>query len=590
MHARTSFPSAALLLLFLACSGDDTSGPPRIDEVQITTVAGATEIEVERGATVQLRARALRSGSEVAGIQFQWRSEAPAIATVNANGLVQGVGMGEAEIVAEPVGAVGPAGRAAVSVVGPAVARIDISPESAWVDIGDTLTLSAIPRNAAGAQLSGADLTWRSSSAILTVDASGRVRGEMPGIAEVEAEAWNGVKGTARVRVTPVTGLAPDTGRYGAVMRIQGAGLPTGISRVEFTAASGGGRVPAFIRSVSETAVEVWVPAESGTGPIWLVGATDSFPTSRRFGVTANDDIFEGGNCGGLACAYVVPVPYHNPSLLAALGDEDIFTFTLEQPSPISIYLVDRGPKTLTATVDAFVIRVDPLAVPSYMLAVDLVQREHLDSVVYSHASLPPGRYDISIVGISLTQQGFARRPYGLTITTTANFEIAPDAFEPNDTPLEAAAAPITLPFDQSELAAENPYAVDTYVFDVAVPSVVTASVSASGGDLELFLLRGDSVDTYRAGTNDIVAAAATVGSSDETVQGTVMPGRYTVAVHEFGGQAVTYRLQITATPAPPAGPFTLSAPAPPRSEGRGFSALARLRPERPVPVRLPER
>src|SRR5690606_6377927 len=141
-------------------------------------------IEVERGATVQLQARALRNGSEVAGIQFQWRSEAPTIAAVDANGLVQGVEYGEADIVADLVGAVGPAGRATATVVGPAVARIDFSPESAWVDMDDTLTLRAIPRDAGGVQLSGVELTWRSSSPNLTVEPPGRVQGVTPGVAE----------------------------------------------------------------------------------------------------------------------------------------------------------------------------------------------------------------------------------------------------------------------------------------------------------------------------------------------------------------------------------------------------------------------
>src|SRR5690606_36189817 len=123
--------------------------------------------------------------------------------------------------------------------------------------------------------------------------------------------------------------------------------------------------VPAFIRSASETAVEVWVPAESGTGPIWLTGATDSFPTSRRFGVTANDDIFEGGDCGPNPCAYIIPVPFHNPSLLAASSDQDLFTFELAQPSPISVYLVDRGARNGTEFMAAFVIRVEPFSVPT---------------------------------------------------------------------------------------------------------------------------------------------------------------------------------------------------------------------------------
>jgi len=587
MHARTSIPAAAFLLLFLACSSDDTSGPPQIDEVRITTTAGATDIEVERGGTVQLRARALRGGSEVTGIQFQWRSEAPTIATVNANGLVQGVELGEAEIVAEPVGAVGPAGRAAVSVVGPAVARIDISPESAWVDTGDTLTLLATPRNATGAPLSGVDLTWRSSSAILTVEPTGRVRDVTPGIAEVEAEAWNGVKGTARVRVTPVSGLAPDTGRYGAVMTIQGAGLPAGISRVEFTAASGGGRVPAFIRSASATAVEVWVPAESGTGPIWLVGATDSFPTSRRFGITANDDIFEGGDCGTSVCAYLVPVPYQNPSLVAALGDLDVFLFELEQPSPISVHLVDRGDRSGGDLVSAFILHGEPFAVAAYILTYDFVQDAYRDSVVYSHPNLPAGRYFLQIQGETAELEP-RRRAYGLTITTNAQFEIAPDAFEPNDTPHEAAEAPITLPFDRADLALENPYAIDNYVFTVSQPTTIQAALIGQGGNPNLRLLRGDSVGLFVQGV-EILASSAGPGAT-ESLQATVPPGSYTIAVDEFYGQSATYRLQITATAASPAGPFTLSAPVPTPSEGRPFTALARVRPERAAAVRLPTR
>src|SRR5690606_41672420 len=204
MHARIGFASAALLLLLLACGDDDSSGPARIDEVRVTTVAGETDIEVQRGATVQLRARAFRGGAEVPDVQFQWRSEAPTIATVNANGLVQGVEVGQAEIVAEPLGVVGPAGRVSVSVVGLPVARIDITPETAWVDMGDTLTLRATARSANGTAIPDVELTWRSSSSILTVEPTGRVQGVSPGVAEVEAEAWNGVTGKARVHVTPV--------------------------------------------------------------------------------------------------------------------------------------------------------------------------------------------------------------------------------------------------------------------------------------------------------------------------------------------------------------------------------------------------
>jgi len=480
--------------------------------------------------------------------------------------------------------------------VGPPVASIAISPENPSVDIGDTLTLRATPRSATGAPLTGVDVTWRSNSPILMIEPTGRVRGVTPGFAEVEAEAWNGVTGRTNVRVTPVTGLAPDTGRYGALMTIQGAGFPAGISRVEFTAASGSGRVPAFIRSASETAIEVWVPAEAGSGPIWVTGGADSFQTSRRFGITADDDIFEGADCGGAICVYVVPVPYQNPSLLAALNDTDLIGFELENPSPISIHVVDRGARNGTDVMAAFVVRAEPqpVAVAGQVLTADLVQRVYVDSVVYSHSNLPPGLYFVEVFGLSLQGGGSVRRAYGLTITTTAQFDIPPDAFEPNDWPT-AAGSRVTLPFDRADLAAENPWSIDNYVFDVAVASEITATVTGAGGDLDLFLIAGDTVDWSGAlGPTPhpaILDVGWTPGSSEETVRATVQPGRYNVVVQEFGGQATTYRLQITATPVSSAGPFTLSAPVPTAPAARWLPPSAeRLTPRAIVPVRVPPR
>jgi len=587
MHARIGFASAALLLLLLACGDDDSSGPARIDEVRVTTVAGETDIEVQRGATVQLRARAFRGGAEVPDVQFQWRSEAPTIATVNANGLVQGVEVGQAGIVAEPLGVVGPAGRVSVSVVGVPVARIDITPETAWVDMGDTLTLRATARSANGTAIPDVELTWRSSSSILTVEPTGRVQGVSPGVAEVEAEAWNGVTGKARVHVTPVTGFVPDSGRYGSIMRIQGAGLPPGVSRVEFTAAAGNGRVPAFIRSASETAVEVWVPAEAGTGPLWLGTATDSLLTSRRFEITANDDIFEGADCGAPTCIYLVPVPYQNPSLVAARDDRDNIGFELQSPSPISIYLVDRGARNGTDVIAAFFVRAEPgpVSVGGHIIAANFVDLAYVDSVVYSHPNLPPGLYFVQVYGVSLQGGESVRRPYGLTITRTAQFDIEPDEFEPNDTPSEAAAAPISLPFDRSDLALENPYSVDNYVFDVSEPTTLTVELEGAGANPDLRLIRGDSTSLFLQNV-EIVAASTSPGPV-EFLEVTVEPGRYGVGVDEFDGQATPSRLRITAAPASSAGPFKLSAPVPSAATMRGLPpSLDGLGRRAAVPVR----
>src|SRR5690606_32355270 len=303
----------------------------------------------------------------------------------------------------------------------------------------------------------------------------------------------------------------------------------------------------------------------------------------------ANDDIFEDGDCEGGNCIYLVPVPYQNPSLLAAFNDRDNIGFELESASPISIHLVDRGVKNGNDVIAAFVVRNDPLGVAGHVIAADFVQGIYVDSVVYSHPNLPPGVYFVQVYGLTLPNSP-ARRAYGLTITTTAQFQIAPDPFEPNDTPREAAEAPISLPFDRSDLALENPYSVDNYVFTVSESATITATLVGEGANPNLRLIRGDSIGIFRSGV-EIVAASTTAGAT-ESLQATVEPGSYTIVVDEFDGQATTYRLQITATPASPAGPFTLPAPVPPAASVRGLPlSVDGLGPRAAVaPARVPAR
>lgn len=83
------------------------------------------------------------------------------------------------------------------------VAVVVVSPATLNVPSGQTGTLTAEPRDAAGAPLTGRPITWNSSDpAIATVSAQGVVSGLAVGTATVTATA-EGKAGTAQVVVTP---------------------------------------------------------------------------------------------------------------------------------------------------------------------------------------------------------------------------------------------------------------------------------------------------------------------------------------------------------------------------------------------------
>jgi probable HAF family extracellular repeat protein len=72
----------------------------------------------------------------------------------------------------------------------PAVASLEITASAPFVDVGDTLSLAAGAKGASGEAISGAKVTWRSSSEeVARVDAGGVVRGVAVGTATITATA-----------------------------------------------------------------------------------------------------------------------------------------------------------------------------------------------------------------------------------------------------------------------------------------------------------------------------------------------------------------------------------------------------------------
>lgn len=84
---------------------------------------------------------------------------------------------------------------------GNTVASVTVSPGSATIDIGSTLQLSATPRDASGATISGKSISWSSqTSAVATVSGSGLVTGVTAGAATITAST-DGKSGSAQVTV-----------------------------------------------------------------------------------------------------------------------------------------------------------------------------------------------------------------------------------------------------------------------------------------------------------------------------------------------------------------------------------------------------
>lgn len=179
---------------------------------------------VVAGATVRLTAEPLDgTGAVIPGRVVAWSSGDAAIATVDNTGLVTGVSPGNVTIRAT---AGGIDGSASVTVVPAPIASIDLAPGVVTLNVGESVTLAATPRDAAGQALTGRQLTWSSSdNTVATVSSAGAVTGIASGPATITVSAPGaGPGGTTPSRTAQITVLLP------AVSRVQVAPATASVS------------------------------------------------------------------------------------------------------------------------------------------------------------------------------------------------------------------------------------------------------------------------------------------------------------------------------------------------------------------------
>lgn len=140
-----------------------------------------------------------------------WSSSNTAIAKVDATGSVTAVANGTATIVVKMVDDSTISTTVPVTVSGPAVATMTVTPPVATVFIGTSgIGLVARLRAADGRVLTGRSVTWATPNAsVATVSASGIVRGIAPGGPLALTATSEGRTATALVRVTHAAELCP---------------------------------------------------------------------------------------------------------------------------------------------------------------------------------------------------------------------------------------------------------------------------------------------------------------------------------------------------------------------------------------------
>ncbi|MGM0555192.1 MAG: Ig-like domain-containing protein [Myxococcota bacterium] len=160
---------------------------------------------IEETQTVGLRVEARASdGTLLEGRAVSWSSADDTIASVDNSGVVTGVADGGPIDITATVD--GESGTSAITVVDQPVTSVEVTPRLSTITTQDTLQLAATPEAADGTSLSGRTVTWTSTDTnVATVDASGLVTAEQPGLVIIEAEA-GGTIGYASVRIEAAVG------------------------------------------------------------------------------------------------------------------------------------------------------------------------------------------------------------------------------------------------------------------------------------------------------------------------------------------------------------------------------------------------
>ena len=194
-------PSPVLATAVLVVLGCDTTKP--LPPAVLVTPAVLT---LEDGQTAKITARLRNPKSRT----VRWSSSNTAVATVDLSGTVTGVSNGTANIYVKMVDDSTVFAMVPVTVVGPAVASVSLTPPVATVYVGFSFRMSVQLRSESGRSIRGRAITWASPDVtIADVTTTGLVRGRAPGGPIALTATVEGKTATSQVRVAHAAEACP---------------------------------------------------------------------------------------------------------------------------------------------------------------------------------------------------------------------------------------------------------------------------------------------------------------------------------------------------------------------------------------------
>ncbi len=273
--------TASLLVLSgLSCGGSEGGGTTTPSEpTPVSGVVQPATATVEVGSDTQFSVLVRYSDGSTRTFTSSsggtWTSSDPSIATITSSGLATGVAPGTVTITAR---AEGQSDTATLTVTPPPVASVSVTPESAEVQVGSTVALTATTLDAGGAVLTGRTVTWSSSDAeIAIVGSDGTVTALSLGIATITARS-EGQSGESTIAVVPIPVASVDVTPATATVELG--------QTQQFTATpvdSNG--TPLADRSVSWTSGDTGILIVDGNGLATAVGVGTATVTATSEGV-----------------------------------------------------------------------------------------------------------------------------------------------------------------------------------------------------------------------------------------------------------------------------------------------------------------
>lgn len=195
--ARSAAVAVIASVMALGCSGTDAVAPPPVHVASVIFAAPNDSIVV--GQTRQLSVTTRDAGDHpLTGRSVTWSVQDSTVASVTGTGTITALKLGSTQVIAQSEGV---SASQTLTVVRVPVAMVAFAVATQSINVGDSVVVSAVVTDAAGAILTDRSVSYSSAApAILQVSATGTVVGVAPGIASVTATS-GGISGALSVHV-----------------------------------------------------------------------------------------------------------------------------------------------------------------------------------------------------------------------------------------------------------------------------------------------------------------------------------------------------------------------------------------------------